>query len=149
MTGTESQPATLSIRDAGGCGSHLPICDDAAFEQVTAMLPPNAILTYLRTLSARGTTLLGELREQQGATGGQVDTVGKTIEFSRPEILIRQAHNLAGGAGILGWRRLAFVASRFEQAVEQASADAPDLGASLAALIDECLAEMQRRIAAL
>ena len=138
--------------DAAGCGSHLPVCNAAAFEEVAAILPSNAILTYLRTLSARGAALRDELREQHCVTAGEADAAGRasTITsrraFPRPEILARQAHNLAGSAGMLGFQRLAFVASRFEQAVEQASPDGPDLGGSLDALIEASLAEMQRRM---
>ncbi len=154
MTGTDGQLAIPPAREAAGCGSHLPLCDEAAFEQVAAVLPSDAILTYLRTLSARGATLLSELREQRGTAVRGMDTVGQgaTIAASnclpRSEILARQAHNLAGSAGMLGLRRLAFAASRFERAVEHASVDGPDLGAGLDALLEETLLEMQRRMAA-
>ena len=138
--------------EAAGRGSHLPICNAVAFEEVAAILPPDAILTYLRTLSARGTILRDELREQHCIPLGEADATGRgaTIEarkpFPRPEMLVRQAHNLAGSAGMLGFQRLAFVAGRFEQAVEQGSPDGSHLGESLAILIEESLAEMRRRM---
>ncbi len=145
-------PAPGLAAGAAGCGSHLPICNAVAFDEVAAILPSNAILTYLRTLSVRGATLLDELRGQicvparQAGVAERVATIEAGSRFPRPEILAKQAHNLAGSAGMLGFQRLAFVASRFEQAVEQASADGPGLGESLDALIEESLLEMQRRM---
>ncbi len=138
-------PATQGAADdAAGCGSHLPIRDAVAFDGVAAILPADAILTYLRTLGARGTTLLEELREQSRPADA-ISTIEVGKPFPRPEILVRQAHKLAGSAGMLGFQRLAFVASRFEQALEQASADGAALGERLDVVIEESLVEMRRR----
>ena len=140
------------VGDATACGSHLPVCNAVAFDEVAAMLPSNAVLTYLRTLSARATSLRDEVREQLRVRADEADPTGPAAAletrrpFPRPEILVRQAHDMAGSAGMLGFQRLAFVASRFEQAVEQAAPDGPDLGGRLDALIEASLLEMQRRM---
>ena len=147
---TQDKPVD-AVDGAAGCGSHLPICNAVSFEEVEAILPPNAILTYLRTLSGRGTTLRDALREQHRMPAAEAEGgLGVAVEargpFRHPEILVRQVHSLAGSAGMLGFQRLAFVASRFEQALERASPDGPELGESLGALIEESLVEMHRRM---
>jgi len=114
---------------AGGCEPQ--ILDQKAFDRNTALLPPKAVVTYLKAITERSEDLLCALRGQgtlARAGGGLADA----------------AHSLAGSAGMFGFDRLAATARSFQRAVQTNAAETPAHVASLSAALEESLAEMYR-----
>ncbi len=143
-SGGSSAPAPLLSTDkvcpgaseTGEIGAELPVLDRAAFERTTAYLAPEAVATYLQTLSERCEVLLRKLRAPDALKEGLAG-------------LAPLAHTLAGSAGMFGFQRLAEAARTFEYAVETKSPETLGLIERLAATIAVSIYEMQRNTVAL
>ncbi len=123
--------ARLTEPQAGGASDRADasVCDRAAFEQVTALLPPGAVATYLQVLVERGERLRSRLQD-----GGEASMVE----------LAEAAHILAGSAGMFGFHRLTESAKHFEKATLDASAAWPRHAKELSDTLEASLAEMHR-----
>ena len=122
--------------ETAGIGSKLPVLDRVAFEQTTTYLAPEAVVTYLQTLSERCDMLLHELRDPDVLRAGLAG-------------LATPAHTVAGSAGMFGFQRLAEAARTFEYAIEAKSPETLGLVEGLAATIEISVNEMQCVTAAL
>lgn len=109
-----------------------PVINSALFAATAAVLSPEAVASYLRTLVEQGETLLHALR----APGALVAT---------GQALAEAAHALAGSAGMFGFERLAATGRQFERAVQTSAAEAPVFATSLGGALQTALEEMRRR----
>ena len=123
----EAAPAALATLP----GPELPVFDQASFESTTGYLAPETIPTFLKTLMARGETLLLELQDLEALA----DTPGE---------LAAAAHSFAGSADMFGFQRAGSGARHFERAVQAGTPDAPALAGALAAAIQASLVEITR-----
>jgi PAS domain S-box-containing protein len=114
-------------------GADLPILNPIAFNRIASHLPPDAIVTYLRTIAEQGRSLLDGLRQTDALTGAN-------------EELAEGAHTLAGGAGMLGFERLATLGRRFERAIQSSPADVPVFAVALSAVIEATLQSINDRM---
>ncbi len=127
----EATPVALAIPVAG---TELQIFDPLAFDRTANVLAPMAVIAHLRTIANDGEALLGELRKKQGPRlSGN--------EFAEA------AHNLAGGAGMFGFARLAASGSNFERATRSDAPDTPVIADALGAAIEATLPALRERIA--
>ena len=111
-------------------GSDLPVLVQATLKRTAAFLKPAVVVSHLTTLTERGEALLRGLREPEALTGNS-----GALAFS--------AHVLAGSAGMFGFERLAFVACRFEIAVQGGAAELPDLANDLSAALEASIHELR------
>jgi CheY-like chemotaxis protein len=109
-----------------------PVINSALFEATAAVLSPEAVASYLRTLVEQGETLLHALH-------------GPDALMLTGEALAEAAHALAGSAGMFGFERLAATGRHFERAVQTRAAEAPVFATSLGAALQTALEEMRRR----
>jgi PAS domain S-box-containing protein len=122
-------PAAAPARQTAGAalGADLPVLDEAALDRTAAVLKPEAVTSYLRTLAGKAEALQDDLRARGEIRGSA-------------QKLAASAHALAGSAGMFGFDRLVFVARHFERAAKidpvQAAAMADDLNAALQLSID-------------
>jgi N-acyl-L-homoserine lactone synthetase/HPt (histidine-containing phosphotransfer) domain-containing protein len=107
----------------------LPICDITLFERTAAFLTPEALSSHIGTLAARGTAML------LGLHGPSAKDLAK------------DAHNLAGSAGMFGFPRLAFAARQFEWAAKTASPEISAFAQRLVAALDVSLVQMRLHVA--
>jgi PAS domain S-box-containing protein len=113
---------------------HLPVIDEAAYDEAASVLPQAALDQYLRTLIERGEALQARLQAPFGAA-------------DLPD-LAHLAHALAGSAGMLGARRLTDAGRLFERAAAQ---NAPDVAAHaqrLDKVTGDALAVLRARVGA-
>lgn len=112
---------------AAGCvalpGADLPIFNQAGFEHTAVFLPPDAVSTYMLTLTTRGCALVDRLRAP--------DALARD-----PAGLADAAHAMAGSAGMFGFDRVAAVARAFERAVETGALDAAMLAGHLVTVLE-------------
>ncbi len=108
------------------------IFDRAIFAEVCDALPPGAWRASLRTLIARGETLLAELRDP--------------AMRSQSSALAAAAHKLAGGAGTLGFLSMAAAARAFEFAADGGAVDTDAFAGRLAGIIAESLATARNKL---
>jgi len=111
-------------------GSDLPVLALATLKRTAAFLKPAVLVSHLKTLTERGETLLRGLRGAEALTGNS-------------GTLASSAHVLAGSAGMFGFERLAFVACRFETAVQSGAIELPDLAKDLSAALEVSIHEMR------
>ena len=107
------------------------ICDDAALRSVASLMSPAELAFHVERTIARSEALLCRLRDREAAVGSLVAVV----------------HSLAGGAGMLGYRRFAHEAYRYERAVETATPDVEEIVAALIAAIEVSLDHMRASLA--
>ncbi len=123
---TADTPAAGQTAEAT-LGADLPVLDEAALDRTAAVLKPEAVASYLRTLTGKAEALQEDLRARGEILGSA-------------HRLASSAHALAGSAGMFGFDRLVFVARHFERAAKtdpvQAAALADDLDAALRHSID-------------
>jgi N-acyl amino acid synthase of PEP-CTERM/exosortase system len=110
-----------------------PILNHATFARTAAFLAPHTLESHLRTLVERSESLLCGLSTIGAHPAGTI-------------ALGTASHMLAGGAGMLGFERLAALAGRFEHAVKS-NADTLTLVPGLTAAIEASLREMHQRAA--
>ena len=117
----------------------LPILDEAVLDQVAAYLPEGRLATNLRRLASQVEALLEPLSADPSP--GEEAT------------LVELAHALAGGAGMLGFRRLSGLCLDYEVACSGAP-DAPvpaipvlEARGALRAALQDSLPAITRRIA--
>jgi PAS domain S-box-containing protein len=115
-------------------GEDLAVLDAAALARTAAFLDPEAVATYLQTITTQGEELLSSI--------------------SAPDALVRSgnelaraAHTLAGSAGMFGFERLAALGRRFERAVQSGGAEAPALADGLSAALKATLQAINARSA--
>lgn len=127
-TGPEAASvAPAAIAKTADCvalpGADLPIFNQAGFEHTAVFLPPDAVSTYMLTLTTRGSALVDRLRAP--------DALARD-----PAGLADAAHAMAGSAGMFGFDRVAAVARAFERAVETEAADAAVLAGHLVVVLE-------------
>ena len=128
---TEAPPATAAPV-AAGVGSDLPVLNLVTFERTAAFLEPEAVASYMLTLSGKGEALLLGLQAP--------DAIASTGSS-----LAEAAHTLAGSAGLFGFERIAFVARRFQRGVTEGAPAVPTLAADLMSVLGTTLQEMRSR----
>lgn len=104
-------------------GADLPIFNQDGFEHTAVFLPPDAVSTYMLTLTTRGCALVDRLR----APGALAHD---------PAGLADAAHAMAGSAGMFGFDRVAAVARAFERAVETKASDVAALAEHLVVVLE-------------
>jgi CheY-like chemotaxis protein len=114
--------STADVQDNAGA----EIFDRSIFAEVCDALPAGDQWAHLRTLIARGETLLTELCN--------------SVARSQTSSLAQAAHKLAGGAGTLGFTSMAAAARAFEFAVDSGAADTEALADRFAGITAESLA---------
>ena len=109
------------------------ILDTAVFEQTAALLDPETVSSYLRTLAEQGEALMHDLHapDALAARGNQ---------------LAEAAHALAGSAGLFGFGRLAAAGRGFEHAVQEGTTDARSTAENLADAVAMAIKEIHRRV---
>ena len=107
-------------------GAELPILDQAAFTSTAIFLTPEAVASYVRTITELSEVLLRELQEPDAL-------------LRRGEKLADAAHILAGSSGMLGFRRLPAIARHFERAIQSGSLEAAALAGALTAALNGTL----------
>jgi PAS domain S-box-containing protein len=110
-----------------------PVINCATFAATTAVLSPEAVASYLRTLIGQSETLRNALR----APGALLVT---------SDALAEAAHALAGSASMFGFERLAEMGRHFEHAVLKHTGEAQALASDLAAALETALEEMRRKV---
>jgi PAS domain S-box-containing protein len=114
-------------------GADLPVLDDAALDRTAAVLKPEAVITYLRSLAGKAEALQEDLRARGEILGSA-------------QRLASSAHALAGSAGMFGFDRLVFVARHFERAAKNDPAQAAGLADDLDAALKLSIAAMRNRM---
>lgn len=111
-----------------------PVLDEAVLEQVAAYLPEGLLATNLRRLARQVEALLEPLSADPPP--------------GEEAALVDLAHALAGGAGMLGFRRLSARCLDYEAACTGAPATLiPEARRALQAALQDSLPEITRRIA--
>jgi PAS domain S-box-containing protein len=113
-------------------GADLPVLDDAALDRTAAVLKPEAVITYLRSLAGKAEALQEDLRAR-----GEIQGSAHRLASS--------AHALAGSAGMFGFDRLVFVARHFERAAKSDPAQAAALADDLDTALKLSIAAMRTR----
>ena len=128
-------PSTVTCPDGPDAGPALEILDTAVFEQAAALLDPETVLSYLRSLAEQGEALLHDLHAPDALA-------------ARSNQLAEAAHALAGSAGLFGFGRLAAAGRGFEHAVQAGSQDARSTAQNLTEAVATAIKEIHRRIPA-
>jgi PAS domain S-box-containing protein len=113
-------------------GGLLPVCNPATFDRTAFYLTPEALESYLNSLSVDGDALQRSLRVPDALTNA-------------PDMLVDAVHAIAGSAGLLGFERLAMVSRHFERAVVAREADMAMLADALIAALDETIGAIHNR----
>jgi HPt (histidine-containing phosphotransfer) domain-containing protein len=113
-------------------GADLLVLDADALDRTAAVLKPEAVITYLRSLTGKAEALQEDLRAR-----GEIQGSAQRLATS--------AHALAGSAGMFGFDRLVFVARHFERAAKTDPAQAAALAADLDMALNLSIAAMRTR----
>jgi len=113
-------------------GAELTVLDRAVFERTAAYLSPEAVASYLETITQLGADLLHALQPVR-------------VGSSPGKRLAEEAHTLAGSAGMFGFERLAAMGRRFERDVESGVRTDPALADGLIAAIEATLQAIRDR----
>ena len=95
------------------------------------MLPSGKFMFCVTDLIVRSEVFLRRLRDAETGDGD----------------LVKVAHGLAGGVGMLGYQRFAHEAYRYERAMETAAPDAAEIVTVLIAVIEDSLEHMRGVVA--
>ncbi len=127
-------PAAAPSKTASGAalGADLPVLDADALDRTAAVLKPEAVITYLRSLTGKAEALQEDLRARDEIQGSA-------------QRLATSAHALAGSAGMFGFDRLVFVARHFERAAKNDPAKAAALAEDLDMALKLSIAAMRTR----
>ncbi len=112
-----------------------PVLDQAALDSVTALLPEAVVAGHLRILARAGGALLGRLRA----------TVAPADEMA----VLNATHELAGSAGLLGFKLLSVRSAQYEHASLAAPAEKFGAAQDLREAIELALAEIRSRLLAM
>jgi CheY-like chemotaxis protein len=112
-----------------------PVLDEAALESIGKLLPQAVVAGHLRLLARAGGALLGRLRAPP-VPGEEAD-------------LLNATHDLAGSAGLLGFRLLSARSAQYERASLGAPAERPGAARDLGEAIELALAAIQGRLLAM
>ena len=113
-------------------GAELPVLDQTAFERTAIFLAPEAVASYLHTITELSEILLRDLREPYA-----IERLG--------EKLAEAAHVLAGSAGMLGFKRLSAISRGFERAIRVGAAETPSLAGGLSAVLGDTMQAIRER----
>ncbi len=113
-------------------GADLLVLDADALDRTAAVLKPEAVITYLRSLTGKAEALQEDLR-----ASGEIQGSAQRLASS--------AHALAGSAGMFGFDRLVFVARHFERAAKTDPAQAAALADDLDVALNLSIAAMRTR----
>jgi HPt (histidine-containing phosphotransfer) domain-containing protein len=108
------------------------IFDRAAFRDTTDCLSPEDVNDHLRTLIARGESLLSDLRASDIP--------------AHASSLAEAAHKLAGGAAMLGFLELACVGRQFERCIDDGGKEAMPVADQLAGAIVAAVTAMREEL---
>jgi PAS domain S-box-containing protein len=109
-----------------------PVINCATFAATAAVLSPEAVASYLRTLIGDSERLRSALRAPDAL-------------LATSDALAEAAHALAGSASMFGFERLAELGRHFEHAVQKRTGQAAALASGLAAALETALEEMRRK----
>jgi signal transduction histidine kinase/DNA-binding NarL/FixJ family response regulator len=109
----------------------LQTIDRDSIAELASYMDPDAIHRLLDCLSLRIEALLRKLDEP--------------MPFGAPEALAEQAHELAGGAGTLGFLRLSRIAARFQTAIASNATDAERMVAEMRREAEAALVELRHQ----
>ena len=123
------------------------------FARTAAVLPPETVASYLRTILELGETLSRALDEADAAPGNTApgntapgNAMRNNAMQGNVEALAPAAHTLAGSAGLFGFQRLARLGQRFEHALQANSPEAATLAKPLATAIQDTQRNIQTQM---
>jgi PAS domain S-box-containing protein len=122
----EPRRSSAVVPGVPAIGEDLLVVNQQVFERNAALLKPEAVARYMKTIAEGVQSLLCGLREPDALTrtGGELSDA---------------AHALAGSAGMFGFERLAALGRRFERAMQTGAAETPALADGLAAALEATL----------
>jgi signal transduction histidine kinase/CheY-like chemotaxis protein/HPt (histidine-containing phosphotransfer) domain-containing protein len=113
-------------------GSLLPVCNPLTFDRTAFYLTPEAVESYLNSLTDDGDALQRALRVPDALSNA-------------PDMLVDAVHALAGSAALFGFERLAMAGRHFERAVLARDDDVVMLADAFSTALDETIGTIHSR----